>query len=144
MGRFRRRSPEKRVAKQVRDLQANTLRTLNALAKRPTERKTRLLLTAHDQRARQIVNRGQPRPRPKPAPYDPFAEVWTSNPYLKLLWSLTVMAVVLLVFAFAEWWALIVFPVGWFVSLNFVYTITVPILLLIGVIVVLGTTGIRF
>jgi hypothetical protein len=66
---------------------------------------------------------------------------WTDNPGLKLGWAILVAVLLLILYQFIGWWALVVFPVGWLVSLSFFWTITVPSLIALFLLLVLTATG---
>jgi hypothetical protein len=147
----RRTPPEERAKQQMSALSTATHRTLKALAKHPDDHRTQGILDWHEHQLDMIV---RPKMKPLPAPVPrcrvcgkPLLieeEVWTSDPVLKFLWAVGVTSVFLLVFAFFDWWALFVFPVAWLVSLSFLWSLTIPALLLMVVVVFLGFTGIRF
>jgi hypothetical protein len=46
-----------------------------------------------------------------------------------------------MLFQVIGWWALVVFPIGWFFSLSFFWTITVPSLIAFFLLVVLAASG---
>jgi hypothetical protein len=149
-----RTTPEERAKRQLSALSAATRGTIKALAKDPAPQQAAKILDRYDERIEQIV-----RPRRKRLPLAPPSEFcWTCGkrhprPVVtewelpgawQCPWAVGVTAVFLLLFAFFEWWALWVFPAAWLVSFSFFWSITIPVVLLIGVIIVLGATGIRF
>jgi hypothetical protein len=76
----------------------------------------------------------------KPLPGPP-GNYWTNYPSVKLVWAMVVAVLFLMLIQLIGWWALFVFPVGWLLSLSFFWTITIPALLLIPLIVLLEVTG---
>jgi hypothetical protein len=134
--RLTRPSPAKHAKGQLRDLAANSRKTLQQLAQHPHDNETAHILYHQQQREAQIMQRGK-KPPPahctvcnKPLPGPPV-NFWTENIVLKCGWAILVAVLVLILSQVIEWWALAVFPVGWLVSLSFFWTITVPILLLL-------------
>jgi hypothetical protein len=69
------------------------------------------------------------------------SELWTDSLLLKFLYALSVAGLFCLFGWLYEWWALLLFPVGWAVSQSFLWTITVPISLLLTVILILSLFG---
>jgi hypothetical protein len=151
---LRRTTPEQRAKRQLKALSVTTRKTLKALAKDPDPFRAAAVLDWHDRQVEKIV-----RPKTKPRPVPPPSEFcWTCEKWhprytpqewslpvaLRCPWAVGVTAVFLIVFAFFDWWALWVFPVAWFVSFSFLWSITIPSFLLLLVIVFLGVTGIRF
>jgi hypothetical protein len=134
--RLTRPSPAKRAKGQLRDLAANSRTTLKQLAKHPHDNETAHILYRQHERETAIMQRGK-KPPParctvcnKPLPGPPV-NFWTNNPGLKLGWALLVAVLFLMLGQVIEWWAFVVFPVGWLLSLSFFWTITVPVLLLL-------------
>jgi hypothetical protein len=148
-----RTTPERRAKRQLAALSATTRKTIKALAKHPDDHRTWDIIDWHDRQVEKIVS---PKRKPQPLPPPEFCwtcEKWHPKPIpeewhlpVALQWpfAVGVTAVFLLVYAFSEWWALWVFPVAWFVSFSFLWSVTIPALLLMVVIVFLGITGIRF
>jgi hypothetical protein len=137
-------SLEKRAKRQVRALEGNVRKTLKALDKAyPDTHQCDEILSQHQQRAVKILEWGRKPPPPlcpvcgKPLPQKP-GEVWTSNPFLKLLWSCFVLLICTTVAWLWEWWALLVPVAGWIISLNFIYTITVPFFMFLAVVLILS------
>jgi hypothetical protein len=144
--RLTRPSPTNRAKRQLRDLRRNSRTTLKQLAQHPHDTETAHILYQQQQREAQIMQRGK-KPSParcsvcnKPLPGPPV-NFWTNNPVLKLGWALFVAVLVLMLFPFIGWWVLVVFPIGWLVSLSFFWTITVPSLLAFVLLVVLAASG---
>jgi hypothetical protein len=150
----RKTPPEERARKQLAALSAITHRTLKALAKHSDDHRTQGIVDWHEQQVDRIV-RPKPNPRPLSPPSQfcftcgkwhpkPVPEEWHLPEALEWPFAAGVVAIVLLVFAFFEWWALWVFPVAWLVSFSFFWSVVIPSALLLGVIVFLILTGIRF
>jgi hypothetical protein len=147
---LRRTTPEQRAKRQLKALSVTTRKTLKALAKDPDPFRAAAVLDWHDRQVEKIVRpKTKPRPVPPPSEFCWTCEKWHPRPsieeesppfVLQCLWARGVTAVFLLVFALVEWWALWVIPVRWAVSRSF----TIPAVLLVVVIVVLGVIGIRF
>jgi hypothetical protein len=144
--RLTRPSPAKRAKGQIKDLRANTRTTLKQLAQHPHDHETAHILYQQQQREREILQRGK-KPPParctvcnKPLP-GPEVNFWTENIGLKLVWALFVAVLILMLYQFIGWWALVVFPIGWFFSLSFFWTITVPSLIAFFLLVVLAASG---
>jgi hypothetical protein len=144
--RLTRLPPEKHAKQQLRDLRANSRKTLKGLDKHPHDHATRDILLTHTDRETEILERGK-KPAPalcrvcgKPLPGPPV-NFWTNDPGLKLAWAILVAVLILMLFPFVGWWALVVFPVGWLISLSFFWTITVPSLIAFFLLVVLAASG---
>lgn len=150
----RRITPEERAKRQLRALSAITRNTIKTLAKDPGDQRTANILKRYDRQVEQIVTPPrEPLPPPRPNEY-----CWRCQKYhllrdfqepqpplaVQWLWAVSVAAVFLIVFAVAEWWALGVLPVAWLLSQSFYWSITIPTLFLMLVILFLGFTGIRF
>jgi hypothetical protein len=150
----RKTTPEQRAKRQLTALHATTRNTIKALAKNPDERKAAAILDRYDDQVEKIVRpKRKPQPVPPPSEFCWTCEKWHPKPIpeewhlpVALQWpfAVGVTAVFLLVFAFFEWWALWVFPVGWLISFSFFWSFVIPTALLLVVIVFLGATGIRF
>jgi hypothetical protein len=141
-----REPPERRAKRQLRDLNAVTRTTVKALAKHPNEHVASDILHNHTVQVAAIKRRGE---KPPPARCrvcgkllpGPPRDFWTNNPVLKLLWAVCIAVLVVSLSQFIDWWALVVFPIGWAVSLSFLWTITIPALLLVFLALVLGFSG---
>jgi hypothetical protein len=144
--RLTRPSPVTRAKGQIKDLRATSRKTMRQLAKHPHDHRTADILSAQQVREREILARGKKPPparcrvckNPLPGPPVNF---WTNDPGLKLGWAIFVTVLVLMLYQFIGWWTLVVFPVGWLVSLSFFWTITVPSLLAFVLLLVLAATG---
>jgi hypothetical protein len=144
--RLTREPPEKRAKGQLRDLGKATRKTVKALSEHPNDHQTGDILHAHTVRVAEITRRGT---KPPPARCKvcgkllpgPPSDVWTNNPVLKLLWAVCIAVLVVILSQFIDWWALVVFPIGWLVSLSFLWTITIPSLLMVFLALVLGFSG---
>jgi hypothetical protein len=146
LARLTRPSPAKRAKTQLRDLRANSRKTLHQLATHPHDQETAHILYRQQLRETAIMQRGK-KPAParcrvcgKPLPGPPV-NFWTNNPGLKLGWAILVAVLVLMLYQFIGWWTLVVFPVGWLLSLSFFWTITVPSLIAFFLLLVLAATG---
>ena len=141
-----REPPERRAKRQLRDLNAATRTTVKALAKHPNEHVAADILHTHKVRVAEITRRGR---KPPPARCricgkvlpGPPRDFWTNNPVLKLLWAVCIAVLVVILSQVIDWWALVVFPIGWIISLSFLWTITIPSLLLVFLALVLGFSG---
>jgi hypothetical protein len=150
----RKTNPEQHTKRQLAALRATTRKTVTALARNPNERKAWAILDQYDERIDKIVSpRKKPLPPPPPSEFCWTCEQWHPRPIpqewhlpdeLQWPFAVGVTAVMLLVFAFVEWWALWVFPVAWLVSFSFFWGVIIPGALLLVVIVFLAATGIRF
>jgi hypothetical protein len=151
---IRRTTPEQRAKRQLAALSATTRRTVKALAKDPKPQQAAAIMDWHEQQVEKIVSpKRKPQPALPPSEFCWTCEKWHPKPVPEewhlpeaLQWPLAVgvTAVFLLVYAFYEWWALWVFPVGWLISFSFFWSFVIPTALLLVVIVFLGATGIRF
>jgi hypothetical protein len=150
----RQTNPEKRAKEQLAALSATTRKTVKALTKHPDDHRTWDILDRHEQEVKKIVSpKRKPRPLPPPSEFCWTCEKWHPRPMpqewhlpVELQWPFAagVTVVILLVFAFVEWWALWVFPVAWLASFSFFWGVIIPGALLMVVIVFLAATGIRF
>jgi hypothetical protein len=144
--RLTRPSPATRAKRQVRALRANTRRTLQAVDTHPHDQQTPYILAAYKRREQAIMQWGS-KPPPKRCRIcgkvlpGPPVNFWTNNPGLKLAWAILVAVLILMLFPFIGWWVLLVFPIGWAVSLSFFWTITGPSLIAFFLFVVLAATG---
>jgi hypothetical protein len=145
--RINREPPEKRAKGQLQDLGNATRKTVKALSKHPNDHLTGDILHDHKVRVAEITRRGT-KPPPKrchvcgkvlPGPPKDF---WTNNPVIKLLWAVCIAVLVVSLSQVIDWWALLVFPIGWVVSFSFFWTITIPSLLLVFLALVLGFSGV--
>ena len=131
-----REPPERRAKRQLRDLNAVTRTTVKALAKHPNEHVAADILHTHTVRVAAITRRGT-----KPAPQHctvcgkllpgPPGNLWTNNPGIALVWAILIAFLVVILSQFIDWWALVVFPIGWLVSQSFVWSIPLPFLILL-------------
>jgi hypothetical protein len=144
--RLTREPPATRAKRQVRALQANTQQTLRQLDQHPHDQETPHILHAHQQRE-QAIRRWGLKPPPGrcrtcgivlPGPPSDF---WTNKLGIKLLWAALIALLVSLLAPVLDWWALVVFPAGWLVSLSFFWSITVPCVLLSLWLIVLVLSG---
>jgi len=134
--RLTREPPEKRAKGQLRDVGKATRQTVKALAKHPNDRLTSDILHNHKVRVAEITRRGI---KPPPARCrvcgkllpKPVGNPWTNNPGIGLIWAILVAVLILSLGQFIDWWALVVFPIGWLVSQTFVWSIPLPFLILI-------------
>ena len=131
--------PEKRARKQLRAVRQETLKAVKALGKSyPNSAKGDEILRAHKHRAQQIVapRRAQPNRRQVcricGKPLMQPAELWTDSLPLKFLYALAIACLFGLFGWLFEWWALLIFPIGWAVSQSFLWTISVPLLMLLA------------
>jgi len=138
--------PEKRAKGQLQDLGKATRKTVKALSKHPNDHQTGDILHDHTVRVAEIMRRGT-KPPPKrcrvcgkvlPGPPSDF---WTNKLGVKLLWAVCIAVLILILSQVIDWWALVVFPIGWAVSLSFFWTIAIPSLLLVFLALVLGFSG---
>jgi hypothetical protein len=144
--RINREPPEQRAKEQLRDVGKATRQTVKALAKHPNDNQTGDILHTHKVRIAEITRRGI---KPPPARCricgkvlpGPPSDFWTNKLGVKLLWAVCIAVLILSLGQFIEWWALVVFPIGWAVSLSFFWTITIPSLLLVFLALVLGFSG---
>src|SRR5918992_2166697 len=120
--------PEERAKKQLAALSSVTHITLRALTMHPDDHRTQGIVDWHEQQVDRIA-RPQLTPRPVPPPSQfcytcgkwhpkPVPQEWHLPDALAWPFAVGVTAVILLVFAFCEWWALWVFPVAWLISLS--------------------------
>jgi hypothetical protein len=137
-------SPEQRVRQQLQEIQNEVLKGLRAVDKAyPNSNRADRIRNRHEQQITKIVGQG----RGKQATLPPArrrkqsTELWTDSLTLKFLYALAISATFVLLAFLAEWWALLLFPVGWAVSQSFLWTITVPISLLLTVILILSLFG---
>jgi hypothetical protein len=146
LDRLTREPPATRAKRQVRALQANTRQTLRQLDQHPHDQETPQILSNHTQREKAIMRRGR---KPPPARCricgkvlpGPPGDYWTNKLVIKLLWAVLIALLVALLAPVLDWWALVVFPIGWLVSLSFFWTITVPCVLLSMWLIVLALSG---
>jgi hypothetical protein len=140
---------KKRTTRQVRALQHNVRRTLTALDKAyPDTHRCKELLSQHQQRVTKILNAGR-----KPAQAIriclvcgkailPPATYWTDSLYFKLLWPPGVYAVFMFSLYQFGMWGLLVPLAAVVVSLSFWYSIVIPTILFVIVLIVLLALGI--
>jgi hypothetical protein len=131
-----REPPERRAKRQLRDVGRATRQTVKELREHPNDRLTGDILHNHTVRVAEITRRGIiPPPKrcrtcgkllPKP-----IGNPWTNNPVIGLVWAILVAALVPILLPFIGWWVLGVFPVGWVVSQTFVWSIPLPMLILL-------------
>ena len=145
--RLTREPPEKRAKGQLRDLGKATRKTVKELSKHPNDRLTGDILHTHRVRVAEITQRGI---KPPPARCrvcgkilpGPPKDFWTNNTGIKLLWAVCIAVLIVILSQFIDWWALVVFPIGWIISLSFWWTITIPSLILVCLALVLAFSGI--
>ena len=145
--RLTREPPEKRAKGQLRDLGKATRQTVKELSKHPNDRLTGDILHTHRVRVAEITQRGI---KPPPARCrvcgkilpGPPKDFWTNNTGIKLLWAVCIAVLIVILSQFIDWWALVVFPIGWIISLSFWWTITIPSLILVCLALVLAFSGI--
>jgi hypothetical protein len=134
--RITREPPEKRAKGQLRDLGKATRKTVKELKQHPNDRLTGDILHNHRVRVAEISQRGI-----KPAPArcrvcgkllpKPVGNPWTNNPGIGLIWAILLAVLVPILLPLIGWWALVVFPVGWLLSQAFVWSIPLPMLILL-------------
>jgi hypothetical protein len=132
----RTQSPEHRARQQLRDLRAEVLKSAKELGKSyQNPERTSRILTEHQQRVAGIVQQGRQQPRitarqaRRQASRDlPLA--------INLLWSAMMIAGVILVSWATGWeaWPLLLPFAVWVIVGAFVWTIAVPALLFVGVV----------
>jgi hypothetical protein len=141
-------SPQKRARQQLNALHTETLKAAQEIGKSyPNSAKSDEILRAHQHRVRRIValRRAQPKHQAvcsvcgKPILFE--GDLWTDSLPLKILYSLAIASLFYLFGWLFEWWALFIFPVGWLVSQSFLWTITVPLTLLLTIILLLSLFG---
>jgi hypothetical protein len=143
-------SPEKRARQQLKAIRDQTRRTLAAMYQvYPDSNRSNELLHQHQQRVQTII---QPRRMKRPKyvracdicgrPTNQSAELWTDSLPLKFLYALAIACLFGLFGVLYEWWALLIFPVGWAVSQSFLWTITVPFSLLLIYILFMSMFGV--
>jgi hypothetical protein len=139
------KTQKRRARRQVKALAANVRKTLRDLAAAyPDTDRSQDILSRHQQRQTAILHPKMKRPRYVLAcdlcgkPTNQSADLWTDNLVLKLLWSCVVLGLGLGIGYLFGWWAIFVPVVGLLVTFSFLYTITVPFLLLLAVIFILS------
>jgi hypothetical protein len=145
--RMLREPPERRAKRQLRELNTATRTTVTQLREHPNDHQTPVILHKHDTQVARIMQRGR-----KPAPKrcricgkvlpGPPRDFWTNNTAIKLLWAVCIAVLVVILSQVIDWWALVVFPIGWLISLSFWWTIAIPSLLMVFLALVLGFSGI--
>jgi hypothetical protein len=152
--RRRTRSLEKQVQQQLAALQTQTQRSLKALDKAyPNRSRSTAILHQHQQRVQNIV---QPvKKSRKPRAVYPSREIcnvcgkplyeavdhWTDSLVLKLLWAVGVTGVFWLIGFFFGWVTVFVPLVAWAVSFSFLWSITVPTVLFLVVLLTISLVG---
>jgi hypothetical protein len=134
--RLPREPPEERAKGQLRDLGKATRQTVKDLREHPNDRLTGAILHTHRVQVAEITQRGI---KPPPARCrvcgkllpKPLRNPWSNNPGIGLVWAILITVLVGILIPFIDWWALVVFPVGWLLSQTFVWLIPVPFLILI-------------
>jgi hypothetical protein len=141
-------SLEKRTRQQLKALHAETLKAAKAIGNSyPNSAKSDEILRAHQHRVQQIVGQGRAQPNRQQAcsicgkPLTQPAELWTDSLPLKFLYALAIACLFGLFGWLFEWWALLIFPVGWAVSQSFLCTISVPFSLLLIFILFMSLFG---
>jgi hypothetical protein len=134
--RLTREPPEKRAKGQLRDLGNATRKTVTGLSKHPHDHLTGDILHTHTVRVAEITRRGT-----KPPPQrcsvcgkllpGPPGNLWTNNAGIALVWAILIAFLVVILSQVIDWWALVVFPIGWLVSQSFVWSIPLPVLIVI-------------
>ena len=146
-------TPEKRARAKLRDLAATTRNTVKALRDEDDPREINYILCNHQAEVTKIIQRGEkPQPRwcqfcneYKPAlTYKPPAtpQPWSKHWQLKLLWSLGLLALVLLFSSELGYWAVALLPVVWVIARSFFWTVVLPSLLFLVCTVLLSLAGI--
>jgi hypothetical protein len=143
--RRRNQSPEQRVRQQLQDIQKEVLKGLRAVDKANlNSNQDTQILHQHEQRVRRIVAQGRRKPNRQPVcsvcgkPLMQSTKLWTNTLPLKFLYALSVAGLFVLLAFLAEWWSLLLFPVGWVVSQSFLSTISVPLLLLLAAVLIMS------
>jgi hypothetical protein len=131
-------APEKRARQQLKTLHAETLKAAKAIGNSfPNNAKSDEILRAHQHRVQQIVGQERAQPNRQQVcricgkPLTQPAELWTDSLPLKFLYALAITCLFGLFGWLFEWWALLIFPIGWAVSQSFLWTISVPLLMLL-------------
>jgi hypothetical protein len=144
--RITREPPEKRAKGQLRDLGNATRKTVKDLREHPNDHLTGDILHTHTVRVAEITRRGI---IPPPARCTvcgkllpkPVGNPWSNNPGIGLFWAVLVAVLVISLLLRIEWWALFVFPVAWLVSQTFVWSLPLPALITVVLLLVLGSSG---
>jgi hypothetical protein len=139
---------EKRTRKHLKAIRSETLKAARAIGQSyPNSAKSDEIIKAHQHRVQQIIGQGSAQPKRQPVcsvcgkPLPQSTELWTDSLILKFLYSLAVAGLFVLLAFLAEWWALLIFPIGWAVSQSFLWTITVPLSLLLIFILFMSLFG---
>ena len=142
-------SPEKRVRKQARALEGSLRKTIKALDTHyPDTHKSDEILSAHQQRVTEIlVGKRKPPPPLAPCPVcgkliPKRAKHWTEFVIVQFLWSCFVLGLFLLTLWQFGLWSLLVPVVAVAVTLSFWWSIVVPTLILLVLILLLSFFGI--
>jgi hypothetical protein len=137
-------SPQQRARQQLKAARTQTRKTLAAMNQAyPDSTRSDEILHQHEQRVQTILYPRRKRPTYVRAcdicgrPTNQSAELWTDSMVLKFLWSSFVLGAFCLVGWFFGWWALVVPVVAWIISWSFLYSITVPFVLFIVVLLIL-------
>jgi hypothetical protein len=142
-------SPEKRARRKARQLEGTLRKTIKALDTHyPDTHKCDEILSQHQQQVTRILNAGR-----KPAQAIRICPVcgkailppptyWTDSLLFKLLWPPGVCAVFMLALYQFGMWGLLVPVAAVVVSLSFWWSIAVPSLLFVVVVIVLTALGI--
>jgi hypothetical protein len=147
-GRRRISPPEKRARKQLRAVRQETLKAVKALGKSyPNIAKSDEILRAHQHRVKQIVGQERAQPNRQEVcsicwkPLMQPAELWTDSLPLKFLYALAIACLFGLFGWLFEWRALLIFPIGWAMSQSFLWTISVPLLMLLTFVLFMSLFG---
>jgi hypothetical protein len=128
-------SPEQRARQQLRDLRVEVLNSVRAVEKSyHNPGRTDRILAGHQQRVAGIVRRG--RPQPRRTSRQAAGQAAGDLPLvISLLWSIVIFASVMLLVwvTHGEAWPLLVPAVAYIVVGSFLWTVTVPVLMLVGV-----------
>jgi hypothetical protein len=137
-------SPEQRVRQQLLDVHREVLKGLRAVDKAyPNSNRADRIRNRHEQQITKIVRQG----RGKQATLSPArrqrqsTELWTDSLPLKFTYAFAIACLFALFGILFEFWALLIFPIGWAVSQSFLWTITVPLSMLLLVIFILSLFG---
>ena len=137
-------SPEQRVLQQLQDVHREVLKGLRAVDKAyPNSNRADRIHNRHEQQITKIVGQG----RGKQATLPPArrqrqsTELWTDSLPLKFTYAFAVACLFALFGFLFEFWALLIFPIGWAVSQSFLWTISVPLLLLLAAVLIMSLFG---
>jgi hypothetical protein len=135
---------EKRTRKQLEAIRSETLKAAKAIGKSyPNSARGNQILHQLEQRVQQLLQQGRSKQPilPPARRRKQSTELWTDSLPLKFLYSFAIACLFALFGVLFEWWALLIFPVGWAVSQSFLWTVTVPLSLLLLVTLLLSPFG---